>query len=111
MEQKTKKENISRCIPNYKEKKIKWIFGSVGTLRYGLVKEADIYRVIKQHSRWIDRINPRKMYMMTSMIRDFFNIDIPECQNRLTNLPWKCYSGKRRLLYKTDLSKEFENYS
>ena len=108
MEQ-TKKESISKCIPNYKKKKMKWIFGYIGTLRYGLVDEVDIYRVIKQHSRWIDRINPRKMYIMTATIRDFFNIDMPQCQNRLTNWPWKIYSGKNKLLDKNGWSKDLED--
>lgn len=79
------------CVFRYNEKNYRWIDGEMGTLHFGKVKESDIYQVIKQHSRWIDRINPQKMYMMTTCIRDMLNIDDDKYYWQITNLPWKFY--------------------
>lgn len=91
---------IEDCVFKHKKKKFKWIIDcDIDTLHFGYVNESDIYQIVKQHSHWIDRINPQKMYTMTSIIRDLLNIedyqDAYYC--RLTNLRWKFYkwNGKK----------------
>lgn len=66
----------------------------MGTLYCGNVHEERIYQEIKEHSRLIDRINLRRMYLMTTWIRDAFNIDDPEIQKQLSEKGWKFYGKK-----------------
>ena len=89
---------IEDCVFKHKKKKFKWIEGYIGTLHFSYVNESDIYQIVKQHSHWIDRINPQKMYMMTAIIRDMLNMDDDaNAYNRLTNLRWKFFkwNGKK----------------
>ena len=67
----------------------------IGTL-YGDISEEQIYQKVKKHSRWIDRINPRKMYMMTGWIRDAYNIEDPEVKKQLFDDDWKFYGRKAK---------------
>ena len=88
--------SIEDLVYRYRTKPYKWISGWIGTLHFGRVKESDIYQIVKVHSRWIDRINPQKMYMMTAYVRDMLNVDDDKVYNQITNIPWKFYGKKHR---------------
>ena len=70
-------------------KKINFEIGSAVLGR--MVSEDDIYRFVKLHSRLIDRLNPKKVYAMTAVMRDMFNIDEPKIRDLLFRDDWKFF--------------------
>ncbi len=64
------------------------------TEQYGKIYEEEIYQKVKKHSRWIDRINPRKMYMMTAWMRDAYNIKDEDTKAQLFDDNWKFFGKK-----------------
>jgi hypothetical protein len=79
--------------------KNKKIYGWINTLYHGEVDEYDIYKTVKKHSRLIDRLDPRKMYMMTAFMRDAYNIDDPEWQRLFTDDKWTFYGKGNKPKY------------
>jgi len=58
----------------------------------GKIYDEDVYQHVKRHSRLIDRINPRKMVLMTFYSFDFLNHSLDEPKNK----NFKYFSGKDR---------------
>ena len=86
---------LEDLVFRYKERKYKQIPEvRIGTFHFGMISWWDIYQIVKQHSRLIDRINPRKMFAMTMYISDLLHIEDDELYNLITNLPWKFYGRK-----------------
>jgi len=64
----------------------------------GKINDYRIYRIIADHSRWIDRINPIKMMCMALKIRYLLENDYKsfEAINLLEDYTWKFYGKKSR---------------
>jgi len=72
--------------------------GEIQSVYYGWMNERnDIYPLVKMHSRWIDRINPWRMFIMTRIISDFLNIkyDGFDFSNIVEDPNWKFFGKKR----------------
>lgn len=57
----------------------------------------DVYKEVKNHSRLIDRLNPRKMALMTLDAFDLLNGAIDDSDK---NPDWMFFSGKKGRVYK-----------
>lgn len=60
----------------------------------GIIKDEDVYQVIKKHSRLVDRLNPRKMLEMSFYAQAILmKVAEPDDAN---NPKWKFYNKKHK---------------
>lgn len=61
----------------------------------GIIKDEDVYQVIRKHSRLIDRLSPRKLVEMTFLAQAYL-MKIFEPDDAKTNPKWKFYDKKHK---------------
>ena len=58
------------------------------------VEDEHVYALMKLHSRWIDRMNPRKVFAMSTLMRDMFNMN--GTTELLMRRDWKFFGKKSK---------------